>query len=116
MPKLNPNILNSFVFYPTIEWLNDGIDIESMHRYQIRYSINENKIIIPHYDPYGSLVGVRCRVLNEDELENGKYRPIYINGRLCNHPLGYNLYGLNLIKGNIKRIGMAIITEGEISP
>jgi len=41
--------------------------------------------------------------------------PISINGNIYSHPLGYNLYGLNMVSGNIKRLGMAIIVEAEKS-
>jgi DNA primase len=85
-----------------------------MRRYGIKYSIEENKVIIPHYDVNGYLIGIRGRTLNPDEAAaEGKYRPIVFNERVLSHPLGYNLYGLNFIKGNIKRIGMAIVGEGE---
>lgn len=111
MPHLDPAILNPFIFYPTPEWLNDGISEEVMRLYNIRYSINDNKIIIPHYDYKGALVGIRGRTLNENE--DAKYMPIMSNGVIYKHPLAYNLYGLNMVAGNIKRIGMAIIAEGE---
>ena len=87
-----------------------------MRHYQIGYSIIENKVIIPHYNREGYLIGVRGRALDPDEAElNGKYRPIVVNGEVLSHPLGYNLYGLNFVAGNIKRIGMAIIAESEKS-
>ena len=113
MPALDPAILNPFIFYPTQEWLSDGISEEVMKLYNIRYSINENKIIIPHYNYKGNLVGIRGRALNEDS--EAKYMPIISNGNIYKHPLAYNLYGLNMVAGNIKRIGMAIIAEGEKS-
>ena len=50
-----------------------------MDKFDIRYSISQNRIIIPHRDVHGRLVGVRCRVLNEWEVENlGKYMPVQI--------------------------------------
>lgn len=113
---LNKGLLNAFTFYPTQEWLDDGIKEEVMRRYNILYSIIDNKIIIPHYDINGNLIGIRGRPLNQEEVEFGKYMPVKIEGKLYNHPLGYNLYGLNLVKENIKKYRMAIIAEGEKSP
>ena len=112
---LNPSLLNAFIFFPTSEWLNDGISIETMKEYQILYSIVENKIIIPHYDSYGNLIGIRGRALEDFDLQFGKYMPVQIEGKIYSHPLGYNLYGLNFVKGNIKRYKMAIIGESEKS-
>lgn len=115
LTPLNKGLLNVFTFYPTSEWLEDGISEESMKRYNILYSIGMNKIIIPHYDMNGNLIGIRGRTLNEDELPYGKYLPIKIGGKMYNHPLGYNLYGLNVVKNNIRRYKTAIVAESEKS-
>lgn len=115
LTPLNKGLLNVFTFYPTPEWLGDGISEESMKRYNILYSIGMNKIIIPHYDINDNLIGIRGRTLNEDELPYGKYLPIKIGGKMYNHPLGYNLYGLNVVKNNIRRYKTAIIAESEKS-
>ena len=113
LKPINPSILDIYSFYPTVEWLNDGINEQSMKDFNIKYSIDENKIIIPHYDIDNNLVGIRCRPLNEEDLIIGKYMPVQIEGKMYSHPLGYNLYGLNIVKENIKRFQMAIIGEGE---
>lgn len=115
MPPLNKGLLNAYTFYPTQEWLNDGISEESMRRYNIRYSVSDNKIIIPHYDIDNNLVGIRGRALNDEDLIFGKYTPMKIEGQMYNHPLGYNLYGLNVVKDNIKRLKTAIVAEAEKS-
>ena len=112
---LNKGLLNIFTFYPTVEWLNDGISVEAMKTYNILYSITENKIIIPHYDLNGELIGIRGRALNEEDLILGKYMPVKIENITYAHPLGYNLYGLNFVKENVKKYKTAIIAEGEKS-
>lgn len=86
-----------------------------MKKYNIKYSINQNKIIIPHYNINGELIGIRGRTLNENELAIGKYMPVTIENKIYSHPLGYNLYGLDRVKENISRSGMAILFEGEKS-
>lgn len=116
IPKLNKGLLNAFTFYPTPEWLNDGISEEAMKHYNILYSISRNKIIIPHYDVDDNLIGIRGRALNDEDIQFGKYMPVMIEGKMYAHPLGYNLYGLNVVKDNIKKYKMAIVAEGEKSP
>lgn len=111
--EISENLLNTFTFSPTLEWLNDGISIEAMKDYNILYSINTNKIIIPHYNDENKLIGIRGRALNEEDIAIGKYMPITIEGKIYSHPLSYNLYGLNKVKNNIKRSGIAIVTESE---
>lgn len=115
IPVLNPSILNAFIYYPTPEWLSEGISEKSMKDYNILYSISQNKIIIPHYDINENLIGIRGRALNEEDLVLGKYMPVLIEGKLYSHPLGYNLYGLNKVKDNIGKMNFAIVAEGEKS-
>lgn len=115
LTPLNKGLLNVYTFYPTTEWLNDGISEEAMRRYNILYSISDNKIVIPHYDVEGNLIGIRGRTLNEEELPFGKYLPMKIEGVTYAHPLGVNLYGLNFVRENIRKFKMAIVAESEKS-
>lgn len=114
--KFNHNILNLFKEFYHKDWLNDGINIESMIKYQIQFDITRNKIIIPHFNDVGELIGIRGRSLNQDEVEAGKkYMPLYIENTEYRHPLGYNLYALNNNKEAIQRIKKIAIFESEKS-
>ena len=115
LPIVDKGILNTYTFYPTPEWIEDGISEEVMRLYNILYSISENKIIIPHYDINNNLIGIRGRALNEEDIIFGKYAPVKIEGKIYNHPLGYNLYGLNIVKEIIRRLKFAIVAEAEKS-
>ena len=115
IPTINKSLLNCFIFYPTPNWLLEGITVKKKKKYNILYSISQNKIIIPHYNINGELIGLRGRSLNPEDLLLGKYMPVQIEGKIYSHPLGYNLYGLNLVKNNIKKSKMAIVAEGEKS-
>lgn len=113
--EIYPNgIMDIFMKNYPIEWLNDNITKRAMDKYNIKYSISQHKIIIPHYDINGNLVGIRGRALDEWEIKNiGKYMPIQIEKKWYKHPLGLNLYGLNLNKDNIKKYGICYIGESE---
>ena len=92
-------LIDCFTHYYTVEWLNDGITKEAMDRYNILFSISQNKIIIPHYDVNNRLIGIRGRALDEWEIENiGKYAPVKVEQTWSQHPLSLNLYGLNKTK------------------
>lgn len=110
---IDPKILNIYTHFYTPEWITDGISIEAMKTFNILYSIQQNKIIIPHYDINNNLIGIRGRALNPEDLEIGKYMPVAIGDKVYKHPLGYNLYGLNLNKDNIRKRKMAFIFESE---
>lgn len=116
LPEYPAYVLDCFVHSYPQEWLDDGITKETMDRFNISYSISQNKIIIPHYDLLGRLVGIRGRALNEWEVENvGKYAPIQIEGVWYKHPLSMNLYGLDRTYMNIRRNGVCYLFESEKS-
>lgn len=117
LPTFPSGVLDCFVKKYPPEWLADGISREAMDKYNIRYSISQNKIIIPHYAAAtGLLIGIRGRALNQYEIENfGKYMPVQIEGRWYSHQLSMNLYGLYQNKENIKKSGIVYLAEGEKS-
>lgn len=116
LAEINEHILEIFCSYPHELWLNEGISKESMKKYQISYWGKENKIIIPHRDIQGRLIGIRGRSLNDDEVAAGyKYMPINIEGKELRHSLGSNLYGLCQNEEAIRRIGKIMLFESEKS-
>lgn len=113
---INEGILEVFNKYYAPEWLNDGISKEAMDKFNIKYSISQNKIIIPHYDIHDNLIGIRGRALDDWEIENiGKYMPVKIEGTWYRHKLGMNLYGLNITKENIRKKKRVFVFEAEKS-
>lgn len=116
LPTYSANVLDCFTKYYPVEWLNDSITPEVMDKYNILFSISQNKIIIPHYSVDNQLVGIRGRALNKEEIDNyGKYAPVWIEGKCYSHPLSMNLYGLNWNKQNILKTGVCMLYESEKS-
>ena len=116
LPQYMPHVLDCFIQTYPQEWLDDGISKKTMDRFNISYSISQNKIIIPHYDILGRLVGIRGRALNDWEVENiGKYAPIQVEGVWYKHPLSMNLYGLDRTYMDIRRNGVCYLFESEKS-
>ena len=108
-------IINYLPFYPVYDWTKEGIEVETMKRYDIKYNPVSSSVIMPHYDIDNNLVGIRQRTMIEDEEVLGKYRPAYINGKSYPHALSFNLYGIHMNKENIKEQKKAIVFEGEKS-
>lgn len=116
LPVYSENVLDCFVKSYPVEWLEDGISKAAMDKFDIRFSISQNKIVIPHYDINGRLVGIRGRALDEWEIENvGKYLPLQIEGIWYKHPLSMNLYGLYENQENIKKHKICYVFEAEKS-
>jgi hypothetical protein len=112
----NKSTLNLFKNFYHLSWINDGISVDTMRKYDIKFDIIRNKIIIPHYDIAGNLIGIRGRAFNIEEIEAGKkYMPLYVENTEYNHPLGYNLYGIYENQEVIRRTKKVMILEGEKS-
>ena len=86
-----------------------------MDKFNISFSIGQNKIIIPHFDINGRLIGIRGRALNPEDIELGKYRPVQVGSIIYSHPLQFNLYGIYEHQEGIKLRRQAIIAEAEKS-
>ena len=114
---IQENLLEYFcpLAAPT-EWLKEGISAAVMRYFNIRVDSALHKIIIPHRDINGNLIGIRGRTYDPKELDEGKkYMPVFIEGDIYNHPLGKNLFGLYENKETIKKIGKVCIFEAEKS-
>ena len=105
----------TFDYHGLMPWIEEGIGIEALQRFNIKYDIMNNAIIIPNFDYNGSLIGIRARYFNEEDIKKGKYRPIYNNGVLYSHPTGRTFYGIFENHKNIERKHTCVIFEGEKS-
>lgn len=115
LPEYDNNILN---FYPRpriIDWESEFINKEVMDKMNICFDPISDSILIPHNDSDSRLVGIRSRTLVKDNEIYGKYRPWKHNDILYNHPLAFNLYGLDVAKNNIAVMKKAIVVESEFS-
>ena len=115
LPKIDEKELNIYQDLYCYDWVQEGISIESMQRYEIKYSTLNQKIIIPHRDIEGNLIGIRARAMIEEEVERyGKYAPMMnLKGEMYAHPLSQNLYGLHKNKEAIKRLKKVMLVESE---
>lgn len=98
------------------QWLDEGISIDTMIKYQIGYYERSQATTIPCFAQDGSLIGIRCRHWNPDEIEAGKYRPLcLLDGTSYKFPTNQVFYGINWNWGEIERTGHVILVEGEKS-
>ena len=119
LPEYDSSILNTFINYKPIEWIYEGISVETMEKYEIRYSIENNSIIIPHRDKDGRLVGIRERNLDKRQVEvlGRKYTPYtsFAHRLTYKHRLSMNAYGIDKNKEAINEYKKCIIFEAEKS-
>ena len=117
LPILPTNILQCFgPLASPMEWKAEHITAETMRKFGIRVDIANQKIIIPHYDMDGNLVGIRGRSYDTNDLLDGrKYMPAYLEGTCYRHPLGSCLYGLHENLEAIKKHKKIMLVESEKS-
>ena len=116
LKELSPKVLNPYYDMYYQGWIDEGISIKTMQKYNIKTSIIDEQIIIPHYDEDNRLVGVRCRNLNKRLVDDGKkYMPVFQGGDMLNHSTGSVLYGLNFNKDMINKRRKIILFESEKS-
>lgn len=113
--KIDKKILKFFSKESPGIWEKEGITKEAMDKFDISYYPFHNKIVIPHFDAWGNLIGIRGRALNPEDIAKGKYMPLKVNNKLYNHSLSYNLYGLHITKENIRKSKVCYVFEGEKS-
>lgn len=115
LKPIDSTILSYFeddVFYDG--WIDEGISIDTMQKFGIRWYESEKHIIIPHTNFNGELIGIRRRSLQEKDKDN-KYMPEIIEGNTYTHSLNMNLYGLDMHLKGIQKTKKVVIVESEKS-
>ena len=114
-PPIYDEAILKYLPHPIIQpWIEDGISREIMEQRGICYDPVYHGIVIPHYDMYGNLIGIRERTLVKENAEKyGKYRPAILDGKQYNHPLGSNCYNLRFSADAIRRTKKVLVFESE---
>lgn len=116
---LDEKILNMFQNFHPLSWVEeDGITHEAMDTYEIKYCAWQERVVLPHRDKDGNLIGLRGRANSDDAMMFGKYVPLLtgnMSGKTYAHNLGNTLYGLHLNKDCIKRTRKILLMEAEKS-
>lgn len=111
LKKYDDTILKFLPKPRIIPWEREGITVSAIKHHNICYNPSSQAIVIPHYNENNELIGIRERTLIKENEQYGKYRPMYLNKQMYNHPLGFSLYNLNNSKNNIKILEKAIVFE-----
>lgn len=116
IPILPEELINYYCQVDPVEWEAEGICRSTLEKYQIRYDLTSNKIVIPHFNADGQLIGIRGRALNTIDIEQGKkYMPMVLENSVFRHPTAFNLYGLYQNKAAICMSKKIMLFEAEKS-
>lgn len=95
-----------------LDWILEGISIETQQKFGIKWYNYRQQIVIPVYDDIGNFVGGHVRNLLPEVIEQGfKYFPFQSLTQEYNFNTGNILYGLNVNKENIRYTKTAILFE-----
>ena len=110
---LLPDIMNRYPFDEEglKPWLDEGIGISSLRKFEVRYDASNNSILFPIKDEHGNILVIKARLLDQRKLDRGV--PKYS----CLSKWGSNdtLYGLFENRQAILDNKEVIIFEGEKS-
>lgn len=113
---IDNSVLNRFYPIPYAGWISENISYRTQKKFNVRFDIERQAVIIPQLNENGQLVGVRRRALNESDIENnGKYKPIFAKNKWYNADTSTILYGLFENKENITRSKKVVVFEAEKS-
>lgn len=111
---INEDCLSGYIPYPHIEWIREGIMPWTCKEFNIGYSVNRKRIVIPHRywsgnrNDYVGVIG-RTIIKEWDILDIPKYFP------LKNFPKTMNIYGLQENYQTIQEAGYVVVYEAEKS-
>ena len=97
-------------------WIDEGISIDTMTKYEVKWYSRCNQIVLPCRDKMGQLIGIRVRNLDPDRIEFAKYQPLaLLDGTDYRFNTNDTFYGINYNWEAVERTGKAILVEGEKS-
>lgn len=110
------NILSFFDKKYHDSWIDEGISIESMEKYEIGWYPWHNSIVIPCRDDHFNLIGCRERFIRPEDCEGGKYRPLQmLSGEIYKFPTHSTFFGIYQNQDAIKNTKTVWLLEGEKS-
>lgn len=114
LPSYSNGLLTPFDRIIPQSWIDDGISEEVFYEFNCRFSKADMCCLIPHYDMWNNLIGIRSRNFMLKQLEQGmKYIPYTLQGMTYRFPSHYNLFGINKNQKAIKQYKKVVLVEGE---
>ena len=112
IPTYDKSVLNLFSKLYTQSWINDGISIQAMQKFQIGWYGKNRQITIPVFNVDGNLVGIHGRNTNQYLVSKGlKYQPVKTLSEEYKFPTGKILYGLYENQKNIADTKEVVLVE-----
>ena len=94
-------------------WIDEGISINTMQKFGIKFYKYKQQIVIPIFDDNNNFVGTHCRNLCPELIKQGLkyYHLVTLNGMEYKFNMSLVLFGLNFNRYNIEKTKTCIIFE-----
>lgn len=110
------SLLDEFADYLPPAWEKERISAEAIRRFQVKYDVANDRMILPVFDIGGKMIGIRVRNFDPRLVEKGmKYIPLEMEGESYRYPTAYALYGLYQNQDVIRKMKKVCIVEAEKS-
>ena len=95
------SVLNNYEQIGNLRFLRDGISIDAQKFFDIRFSVEDNAIILPLHNEVGDLIGAKARINGDPQEGESKYYypvPTQVSQTLYGYDANYQyLYGNDII-------------------
>jgi hypothetical protein len=95
------SVLNRYEQIGNLRFLRDGISLEAQRFFDIRFSVEDNAIILPLHNEFGDLIGAKARINDTPQEGESKYYyplPTQVSQTLYGYSKNYSyLYGNDVI-------------------
>lgn len=111
------SVLDKYEKVGNLRFLSDGISLDAQKFFGLRFSVEDNAIIIPIYNEVGDIIGAKARLNGEPEEGESKYYypiPVQVSQTLYGYSKNYeHLYGADTIYiGESEKFCMQLYTMG----
>lgn len=108
---IDTKILSYYIPVGNKMWEDDGISLQTQREFSVMYDDCSNRIVLPLFDPFGVLVGIKGRLM-KNHLDDGEQKYLYMQNHFNKSKF---IFGLNKTMGMIQQQGYCPIFEGEKS-
>ena len=111
------SVLDKYEKIGNVRFLRDGINLDAQQFFDLRFSVEDNTIILPLYNEVGDLVGVKARINDIPKDGESKYYypiPTQVSQTLYGYSKNYeHLYGADTIYiGESEKFCMQLYSMG----
>lgn len=108
---LPENTLEEFVSLPNEAWEREGISLKTQKVYGIGFDVLSKRITVPVRNRFGQLVGIKGRMLLDDDVTDSDPKYLYLYK--CNQSV--ELFNFYIAHNAVRKTKEIIIVEGEKS-